>query len=178
MACPALCVLAPDKSFANSHHYFISNRKRDVAPVAGNIHCQLHQPWSTPEQRFDNISNTVMSIIQGCVMDNDPHVWIEDYAMGAKGRVFAIGELTGLLKHKLHQAQIPFDTVPPTVVKKWTTGKGNADKERMYRAFLARGNTPDLMKWYYNKDDAKVASPVSDIVDAYMIACYGAEQCE
>ena len=96
---------------------------------------------------------------------------MEDYSFGSKGKVFNIAEATGLFKHKLHQLGIELHTVPPTVIKKFATGKGNADKEMMYKAFVAQGN-PELMKWYYDRD-VKVGSPVSDIVDAYFVAKYG-----
>ena len=59
---------------------------------------------------------------------------IEDYSFGSKGRVFNLAENCGLLKYMLFKKGYRFFTVPPTVVKKFATGKGNANKEAMVKA--------------------------------------------
>lgn len=94
-------------------------------------------------------------------------VGIEDYAYAAKGRVFHIAENTGILKYKLFQQGIPVDTIPPTVVKKNATGKGNADKESMYSAFVSE--TGLMLKDIITPNKKDVGNPVSDIVDSYYI---------
>lgn len=164
LSCPAACALGP--TFKESKLIFLASRKREV--TSNNIHAEPHSTYKTEQQRYDNISNTIIQFIQS---HTAPVVYLEDYSFGSKGRVFNIAEATGLFKHKLHRLGIELHTVAPTVVKKFATGKGNADKEAMYKAFVAQGN-PDLMKWYYDKD-VKVGSPVSDIIDAYYIAKYG-----
>ncbi len=63
-------------------------------------------------------------------------VAIEGYAFGAKGKVFHIAENTGVLKYRLHQTGIPVEVIPPSAVKKQAAGKGNANKEEMYKAFV------------------------------------------
>ena len=90
--------------------------------------------------------------------------------MGAKGKVFHIGENCGLLKHKLWKNKIRFETVTPTALKKFATGKGNSDKCIMHAAFheLTKIN---LMK-EMDKESKDCGSPVSDIVDSYFIARY------
>lgn len=42
------------------------------------------------------------------------------------------------LRHKLDRAEIPVAVVPPTSLKKWATGKGNAAKETVLIAALRR----------------------------------------
>ena len=59
----------------------------------------------------------------------------------------------------------------PSVVKKGATGKGNADKDMMYEAFLKETKI-DLKKIF---DTDKVGNPVSDIVDSYYVAKVGYE---
>ena len=93
---------------------------------------------------------------------------LEDYSFGSKGRVFHIAENTGLLKHKLFKAGIPFIVVAPTTVKKFATGKGNANKEKMYECFTEQTGV-DLRKQL----DTTVEHPISDIIDAFYIAKYG-----
>lgn len=173
MSCPAVCILDPNKKFANSKFMFLSNRKRDINPAQSNIHSELHKLYTTEQERFDHISNSMIQFITTNAVN--PTVYIEDYAMGAKGKVFSIAENTGLFKHKLHQLGIEMVLFAPTAIKKHATGKGNSDKDAMYKAFLARGDNPDLVKFYYDKADAQVKSPVSDIVDAYFIALMGAD---
>ena len=59
----------------------------------------------------------------------------------------------------------------PSVVKKGATGKGNADKDMMYEAFLKETKI-DLKKIL---DTEKCGNPLSDIVDSYYIAKVGYE---
>ena len=66
---------------------------------------------------------------------------------------------------------IEYDTVVPSVVKKYASGKGNADKELMYQT-LKKETKVDLMKDF---DQQKLNNPVTDIVDAYYIAKVGYE---
>lgn len=173
MSCPCICLLGPDASFASSKFFFLTNRKRDVS-IQGNIRSELHLPFKDEQERFDHISNSMVQFIQ--TNAPDAHVFIEDYSMGSKGRVFHIAENTGLFKHKIHRLEMDMHLLAPSVIKKFATGKGNADKQKMYAAFLARGN-PSLdfflpAGW---QPDGDIGSPVSDIVDSYFIALYGAD---
>ena len=57
------------------------------------------------------------------------------------------------------------------MVKKGATGKGNADKEMMYNAFVAETNID--LKSILETD--KVGNPVSYIADSYFIQKVGYE---
>jgi Holliday junction resolvasome RuvABC endonuclease subunit len=57
----------------------------------------------------------------------------------------------------------------PSVIKKFATGKGNADKQKMYEQFTKDTNT-NLMKAF---DIPTLNNPITDIVDAYYIAKKG-----
>lgn len=122
--------------------------------------------WTAEEERHDKLSEWAL----GFCKDADLVV-IEDYAMGAKGRVFHIGENAGLLKWKLWQAGVKFTKVSPTLLKKFAAGKGNADKDRMHQAFLERFGID--LKATMTPDASKVGNPVSDIVDAIFLCLYG-----
>jgi len=98
-------------------------------------------------------------------------VLIEDYAMGAKGRTFAIGENTAILKYNLFHANIPYNTIAPTVIKKYATGKGNANKDAMYSQFILDTNITNLKRALIGESN-KLESPVTDIVDAYYLLNY------
>ena len=58
---------------------------------------------------------------------------IEGYAFAAKGAVFNLGELGGVLRLALYNRGIPSIEVPPTFLKKYITGKGNAQKNLLIK---------------------------------------------
>lgn len=58
---------------------------------------------------------------------------IEGYAYSAKGAVFNLGELGGVLRLALSKHGIPTIEVPPTFLKKTITGKGNSPKNVMIK---------------------------------------------
>ena len=88
--------------------------------------------------------------------ENDPVlVAIEGYAFGAtQGREMA-GELGGALRTLLWKSKIPFGVIPPTVLKKIVTEKGNSKKELMILGAFK--------KWGYT-------APNNDACDAFCLA--------
>lgn len=64
-----------------------------------------------------------------------PHldlVVLEGYSYGSKGAsVVNIGELGGVIRLLLHQREVRFVEVPPSSLKKYATGKGNAAKDEV-----------------------------------------------
>jgi hypothetical protein len=94
-------------------------------------------------------------------------VALEGYAYSASGRVFHIAENTGILKYKLYHLGVPVTIIPPTEVKKFASGKGNADKTQMYDAFV--WETGMHLKAVLAPNRKEIGSPVSDIVDSYYI---------
>lgn len=59
------------------------------------------------------------------------------YDVGA-GRVFELGEVGGVVKLALHDAEIPFVVVAPTQLKQFVTGSGSATKELMRQVVLKK----------------------------------------
>lgn len=87
----------------------------------------------------------------------------EDYAFGATGHVFDIAEVCGAIKEKLYCKNIPYKKFSPPSIKKFATGKGNADKLLMGIEFNKLGIVlPFELKDY--------ESPKADIVDSFWIA--------
>ena len=58
----------------------------------------------------------------------------------------------------------------PTTVKKFATGKGNADKTMMHKSFM--DDVGIDLKEEITPDKGTVDNPVSDIVDSYLICKY------
>lgn len=66
-------------------------------------------------------------------------VAIEGFAFGARGRaVFDIGGIGWVVRLALHEAGVRYVEVPPAVVKRYATGRGNADKQAMQMAAVKR----------------------------------------
>ena len=179
---PAICVWKVERDdgyfdFDNCDLYYLENIQRwksTGASSAGllNLHPDDYPVWETEEQRHDLLTDWTMSIIQGC------EVFIEGYAFASSGKSYvrSVAENTGLLKHKMYKAKQSFTSVPPTVIKKYATGKGNANKELMYEAFTAELLTPSDLQIRLRPNSKKLTNPVTDIVDAYFIAKWGWEE--
>lgn len=63
---------------------------------------------------------------------------IEGYAHGARGNNFDIGELGGVIRLLLLKCEIPFVIISPSSLKKFATGKGNADKDTMLETAIRK----------------------------------------
>ena len=147
--------------------YYLTKKKKHLGKIADNIIGEEHKEYNTPIERFSNISSWVISKLPKSIK-----VFIEGYSFGSKGQaVFQIAENCGILKYRLQQFGVDYDTVVPSVVKKGATGKGNADKDLMYESFSKETNT-NLKKIF---DVEKIGNPVSDIVDSFYIAKVGYE---
>jgi Holliday junction resolvasome RuvABC endonuclease subunit len=167
---PAICITT-DFIFKNSKFYYLTNKKKYIGKMSNNITGFEHKEYDTPIRRFSQISDWVYELIEDTI-HTEQLVYIEGYSFGSKGQaVFQIAENCGILKYRLQQMRIEYDTVVPSVVKKGATGKGNADKDLMYESFSKETNT-DLKKIF---DVQKIGNPVSDIVDSFYIAKVGYE---
>ena len=163
---PCVCV-SKNKVFIDSYFHFLTDTKSATGKVL-NILGDEHDDYLCDQQRYENIAAWVMNIVSP--FKNEEHyILIEDYSFGSKGRVFNLAENCGLLKYFLYRDGYKFFTVPPTVLKKYATGKGNADKQKMYDAFYELTQI-DLIS-VYSKSNRLVA-PITDIVDAFYLTHY------
>jgi crossover junction endodeoxyribonuclease RuvC len=141
--------------------------------MSNNIMGTEHSEYKTPIERFTQISTWAINTFHKLnYISNNLKIFIEGYSFGSKGQgVFQIAENGGILKYRLEQLSIPYEIFPPSVIKKVATGKGNADKDKMYEAFVKETKI-DLKKIF---DTEKVGNPISDIVDSYFIQKVGYE---
>ena len=163
---PAMCIMM-GPTYDKCMFYYLTSNKKLVGNFGNSIGYQ-HKEYFSEQERYDNIAEFFLNKIP--TVPTIPQVFIEDYSFGSKGKVFHIAENCGLLKYKLWEIGLRFTTIPPTVIKKFATGKGNADKAKMYETFTAETGE-DLIK-YFSKSGT-LTSPITDIVDSYYIAKYG-----
>ena len=167
LSSPAICVCRGKFKFENCKVYYLTNvKKYEGKFYNGQIDGRLHLPYTSEQQRHDQISEWALSVI-GTAIGN---IFIEGYSFGSKGLVFNLAENMGTLKHKLYVLNKRFQSIVPGQIKKNATGKGNADKLKMYEQFV-KDTKIDLVKEF---DQTKLNNPVTDIVDSYYIAKYGA----
>lgn len=175
MSCPAVCAYTPET--ARVSFWYAHATKHNLALPHISSTC-IPDTATEVVRRAELLARQCVSWILTFADGLHHQVWIEDYAFNATGRVFHIGENTGILKYFLLHNGIDVHPVPPTVVKKFATTKGNADKHKMTSAFLK--DYPDAQTWvtkFFPRyvDGAILAkSPLSDLADAYWIAKYAA----
>jgi hypothetical protein len=169
MTSPAICLYGDGEwsiRFLTQSDRFLGQRKYKSKLGIILVTGDPYKEHNSPEERFDNISEWAMA----CIDDPNGKIVIEDYAMGSKGKVFHIAENCGLLKYKLWREGFKFNTIPPSALKKFATGKGNSDKDAMHKQFVFDTGI-DLM--FDMMPKAKnCASPVSDVVDAFYLTRY------
>ncbi len=168
---PAICIAKIINScitFENyKFHYLKQNKSQESF---GKISAHEYPEYTDDIERFTNLAEWVIECIRW--FDNRAsHVYLEDYAFAATGRVFNIGENTGILKQQLRSNGFRYTTIPPTVITKEATGNGKANNELRSETILAETNV-DLQSRLTPKS-TKIVNPVSDIVDSYYICKTG-----
>ena len=162
---PAICVNHNGKL----NFYYLTSKKKYIGDMSKNIMGTEHKEYKTPIHRFSQISDWAFDIIKETFYSHQK-IFIEGYSFGSKGRgIFQIAENCGILKYRLQEFGVDYETLVPSVIKKSATGKGNADKDMMYEAF-EKETKINLKKIF---DTEKVGNPISDIVDSYFIQKVG-----
>ena len=174
MTSPAICFYdmnVGDCKFENCEIYYLTQSKKYEVSFK-NVRGNYYEYDDDLNKRYDLISSYFLDrIYERYELSNTFQVFIEGYSMGSSGRVFNIAENTGILKYRFWNLGIEYATVPPTVIKKFATGKGNANKEKMQEVF--ESEHPIRLKEEL-KQTEKQWNPSSDIIDAYYICKYGA----
>jgi len=141
-------------NFPNNIHYSESSESRDNSVRFAENAMAL---TSEIKKRLDNVKKYV--------------IMLEGYSMGAKGRLFDIGEATGIFKLFLSQENIKPLVIAPTQIKKLATGKGNANKFQMLEKFMEINTSLRNSEWIDVLTTEKhIQPPLTDLVDSFFIA--------
>lgn len=97
--------------------------------------CIKTKPQDDWYGRVNNIVSRIFEYIPDPVFCM---VFVEDYAFAAKGQVFNIAELSGIIKYRMWVDGYRFLRIPPTSLKKFTTATGTAPKELMMKEVYKR----------------------------------------
>ena len=187
LSSPGVCVNTSEGEFRyeDCSFYFLTGTKKydntfkdnDVRYVGTG-----HKLYTSEPERYNNIADWAIDIIKSHIKEyqikeklfywpGNPTIQIEDYSYGSTGRVFHIAENLGLLKYKLKmECGWDYTLLPPSVIKKFATDKGNANKELMLESF--EKDTGVNLEVLF---DTKSKSPISDVADAYFICKYQEE---
>jgi hypothetical protein len=140
----------------------------DLSLTATGIACEcgtsVVKPARRGMERLADIRASVLAHARGfCVDPEDFHpvlpvlVVLEGYGFHSmKGVV--LGELGGVVRLALWENGFPFVDVPPAVLKKFATGKGNVGKDAMLAAAIRR--------FGFDGSD-------NNEVDAHLLRCMG-----
>ena len=189
LSSPGVCINISEEEFRyeDCKFYYLTNTKKYQGTFKEKMAFGTsaveyigtpHKPYSSEPERYNNIANWAIDIIKsqpqlmiGKLWEKHPIIQIEDYSFGSTGRVFHIAENLGLLKYKLKmECGWDYTLLAPSVIKKFATDKGNANKELMLGAFQEdTGVNLEVLL------DSSVKSPITDIADAYFICKYRVE---
>jgi crossover junction endodeoxyribonuclease RuvC len=84
-------------------------------------------------RRLAEIRNFILELASDCEV-----VVLEGYSYASPNQAHQIGELGGVVRLGLYAAHVPYAEIPPAVLKKFATGKGNADKDAVLAAAIRR----------------------------------------
>lgn len=169
LSSPALCLYnGQGFNLENCEFYFLTSSSKFLY-IHPKLHGEMFPEYDTQSERYNNIAQWIVDIAKQFKVQS---VFMEDYSFASVGRVFQIAENGGVCKHQLWKNRIEYKTIPPTVIKKFATGKGNADKQKIQEHFIEETNF-DIKQALSMTE--KQWNPSSDLIDAYYICKYGVE---
>ncbi len=110
---------------------------------------------------------------------NPAAVYLEGYAYGRHNKAAEIGELGGVIRVMLAEALVPWAPLAPKTVKKYATGKGNAEKDEVLAAAIRRlgyeraSNDEADALWIAAVGHALHGKPVVDLPLTHLAALEG-----
>lgn len=167
MSCPALVIGQQGSSYDDLLFFSFAKKKKHQS-IQKQITLFNYPEYLCEQERYDKISSMFIDTLIKYKVDK---VLMEGYSYGSSaGLVFQIAENTEVLKYKMYMANIPFDVMAPTQIKKAFCGRGNANKGMMFTKFRDDHCPYDIHNAIGEKSNPnEIGNPVSDLVDAYAI---------
>jgi len=92
-------------------------------------------------KRLSDLSKKITEYLKNYNPPKMIKIFIEGYSFGSRlGQAFSIGEWGGVLRKSLYELGYNIAVIPPTSLKKFITGKGNAKKELMLKEVFKKYN--------------------------------------
>lgn len=173
LSSPSVCIAATD-DIRNSR-VFCYQQSKKMSPLNDFIYMMAYPTYSSKEERFFKIADNIMNFIKD-FGSSETEVFIEGYAFGANGKIFDIAEATSVLKQRLFAENYKINVVEPSVLKKFATGKGSANKFSMLEYFKMKHPGFEIETSFdgiRQITDKMIPAPITDIVDAYWLSQYG-----
>ena len=124
--------------------------------------------WNVEDRALD-LWKQIKRVLPGA-KENKVSIVIEGAAYGAEFNAFMLGELNGGIKVLLHTSGYSYELVAPTLLKKYATGSGSAQKT-FVAAHIAK--KWDFMHKSNNVTDAYVLAKIAEMgVDKVEELCY------
>ena len=133
--------------------------KSGVVVVSGNGDLIDSKIITFPDARGFKRLQLIAKSFHSIVTHHNPSlIVIEGYAYGNAHTLVTLVEIGTIIRHTLFSHGLSWYDVPPSKLKKFTTGKGNAKKDEMA---------------VHVKDRWGFTSKSNDVVDAYALAQLG-----
>lgn len=178
---PAMCFGGLGSDFEDLRFFaFTRTMKKAFYPKSfENVTLIEYPEWSSSEERYEKISDILLSGVTDPLTGLKSYdiVAFEGYAYGGSGNVFDIAEATSVMKMKFYRNGNLITTHAPTEIKKYATGKGNANKIAMLDAFIEKTGKLEWKERFGMTKPDKIPSPLSDLVDAYWVWSITHQKC-
>ena len=172
-SCPAACAM--NQIDGRPEFWYAQSKAKPLPDVTAVF---IPEYADVEHRNIDRARHLAVSCLAWIKTLTSPEpIMMEGYAFSATGMTYQIGENAGILKYELSNAGYQVYTVPPTVVKKFATGSGAAQKHKMTLAFLEA--YPEAKTWvstlfprFVVGESSPGRSPLADLADSYWIAKY------
>lgn len=181
MTSPCLCLhnTETEFTFENCQFFYLTNLKYLDGKQLDNVFGRYFDKNDYPDDisRFGKITGWACKNMREAFDRMPDYVSIEGYAMGARGKVFHIGENTGILKHALYKLAIPYIIYSPKTIKMFAVNNSPIDFSNVNKNKIQKNEMHDIfleecdvnLHEMLTPKKKNVDSPVSDIIDSYYI---------